>query len=381
MSESLLQADKVCFQYSKKAGDVLKSIDINMDAGKKTALMGCNGAGKSTLFSVLNALYKPREGTVRFKGEPLKYKHKEILRMRTDVAILFQNPNDMMFRPYVYQDVAFGPENLKLPKEEVEQRVNEALFQVGMEAYAKSPIMKLSYGQRKRITLAGVLALRPKAIILDEPTAGLDPQMAYEVMEITEQLHSSGVTVIMSSHDTDLTYAWADELRVLNDGKCMYAGDPESFYSNYQDVQTAGLLLPTVYRMNQTLAHLGICDVEPYPKTQSQLSLKMVDRKDRDFGVLHVVRTDRDTDLNAVLEENDLNGIPRGIYGISARFAQRHSELSVDFPYNAPESCTMKCLSGSDAVLICDPLMYEKAVSSANFINGYGYGKMRIDVI
>jgi len=381
MGEILLEADNVTYSYSRKGPKVLDDMCIKIEQGKKTAIMGCNGAGKSTLFSVLNALYKPQDGKVLFKGSPLTYRHKDIIKMRSEVSILFQNPNDMMFKPYVGQDVAYGPENMKLPKSEVEERVNEALFAVGMEAYKNSPIMKLSYGQRKRVTLAGVLAMRPSAIIMDEPTAGLDPQMAYEVMEIAEQMHTAGVTVIMSSHDTDLTYAWADELRVLHGGKCMYSGEPEPFYSDYASVQRAGLLLPSVFMVNKALAELGECDLEPYPRAQSQMSLKISGHKDVSLGVLHVIRADRDADLPAMLEENDLNGMDKGVYGMSARFAVRNTKTPVDFLYNGPESCTMKCLSGEDAVLICDPVMFDKAISSAMFINKNGYGKINIDVI
>jgi len=381
MTEPLLEADHVTYRYSRKGPKVLDDMCMTIEQGKKTAIMGCNGAGKSTLFSVLNALYKPQDGKVLFKGSPLTYKHRDIIKMRSEVSILFQNPNDMMFKPYVEQDVAYGPENMKLPKDEVEERVQEALFAVGMEAYRKSPIMKLSYGQRKRVTLAGVLAMRPSAIIMDEPTAGLDPQMAYEVMELAEQMHTNGVTVIMSSHDTDLTYSWADELRVLHGGKCMYAGEPEPFYSDYASVQKAGLLLPSVFMVNKTLSDLGKCSLEPYPRAQSQVSLKIAEHQDVDLGILHVVRADRDTDVAAVLEENDLNGFSKGVYGMSARFAARNTSVDVDFLYNGPESCTMKCLDGEDSVLICDPVMYEKAISSAMFINSNGYGKINIDII
>jgi cobalt/nickel transport system ATP-binding protein len=378
---TLLEADNVVFSYDKKGPKVMDGMCIKIEEGKKTAVMGCNGAGKSTLFSILNALREPDKGKVLFRGKPLTYKHKDIIKMRSDVSILFQNPNDMMFKPYVEQDVAFGPENLKLPKDEVETRVQESLFAVGMEDFRKTPIMKLSYGQRKRVTLAGVLAMRPSVIIMDEPTAGLDPQMAYEVMEIAEQLHSSGTTVIMASHDTDLTYSWADELRVLYGGKCMYAGEPEPFYADYESVQKAGLLLPTVYLTNKTLADLGRGTLEPYPRAQSQMALKTAQHKDVNLGVLHVIKADRDTDVNAIIEDYDLGGLSKGVYGMSARIAARAGSTPIDFKYNGPENCTMKCLDGKDSVLICDPIMFDKAVSSAMFINDHGFGKINIDVV
>jgi len=378
MSNAVLEADNVFYSYSRKGPKVLNGMCIDVPKGKKTALLGCNGAGKSTLFSVLNALYKPEDGKVLYNDKPLTYKHKDIIRMRTDVSILFQNPNDMIFKPYVEQDVAFGPENLKLPKEEVESRVAEALFTVGMEKYRKFPIMKLSYGQRKRVTLAGVLAMRPSVLIMDEPTAGLDPQMAYEVMEIAEQLNASGVTVIMSSHDTDLTYSWADEIRVLHGGQCMYSGLPEPFYSDHRKVQTAGLIRPSVFMMNKALSDLGRCDLEPYPKTQTQLSVKISDCRDRDFGTLNILMAETDTDIAKALEDNGLTDVTTGIYGLNARIAADATGFKPKFRYNGPENCTMKCLSGEDAVLICDSRMVDLAKSSAEFINSNGYGKIDI---
>ena len=378
MTPAVLEADKVKYAYSKKGPKVLNEMCIDVPKGMKTALLGCNGAGKSTLFSVLNALYKPDDGKVLYDGKPIKYKHKEIIKMRSEVSILFQNPNDMMFKPYVEQDVAFGPENLKLPKEEVEQRVSEALFTVGMEKYRKSPIMKLSYGQRKRITLAGILAMHPSVIIMDEPTAGLDPQMAYEVMEIAEQLNATGVTVIMSSHDTDLTYSWANEIRVLYGGQCMYSGVPEPFYADFKKVQKAGLMRPSVFMMNKAMSDMGRCDLEPYPKTLTQMSVKISDCRDNNFGTLHILESAIDTDVSKALEDAGLTGMTTGVYGMSARSAISATGFQPNFRYNGPENCTMKCLGGEDAVLICDPLMVELAKSSVQFINGNGYGKIEV---
>ena len=381
MTENILEAKNVFYSYSKKGPIVLNDMNIQIPKGRKTALLGCNGAGKSTLFSVLNALYKPQQGQVLYKGTPIKYKKKEIIKMRTEVSILFQNPNDMMFKPYVDQDVAYGPENLKLPKDEVDARVDEALFAVGMEKFRKAPIMKLSYGQRKRVTLAGVLAMKPSVMIMDEPTAGLDPQMAYEVMEIAEQLHSSGVTVLLSSHDTDLVYSWADEVRVLGGGKCVYAGESEPFYSDWPLVQKSGLMLPSVFKMNKALADTGNCPLEPYPKSYTQLSLKTVNHGDTEFGTLHVLKVDTETDINAALEAQGLKDMETGIYGMAARVASNKCEFEPDLRYNGPEGCTMNCLSGKDSVLICDSSMLEKTLSTIEFSTKNGYGGIKLDII
>ncbi len=381
MTQTLLEAKDICYSYNKKSGNVLDHISLKIERGVKTAILGANGAGKSTLFSVLNALYKPDSGEVYYNGEPLSYRKKNILRMRSEVSILFQNPNDMLFRPNVEQDVAYGPENLKLPHDEVQRRVDDALFAVGMSDFKKSPTMRLSYGQRKRITLAGVLAMHPQVLIMDEPTAGLDPQMAYEVMEIAEQLCVNGVTVIMASHDNNLIYSWADDIHVMQNGKCVYSGAPEQFYGDKVAVYQAGLLAPSAFLMNEGLSSIGIVDREPYPKTETEVSAKIAKNRSGKFGTLHIMEIATDSDINALVAEHGLGDLPVGIYGMSARRAQDVSRAKVEFMYNGPESCTMKCMAGQDALVLCDPVMVERAKASAEFINNGGYGDIKVDVI
>jgi len=381
VSEFILEADDVGFSYSRKGPKVLNGMSMSIRQGVKTAILGANGAGKSTLFSILNALNKPSSGEVRYKGVPLTYKRKDIIRMRMEVSILFQNPNDMMFKPYVGADVAYGPENLGLPKDEVERRVDEALFAVGMTEFKKTPCMKLSYGQRKRVSFAGILAMDPSVIIMDEPTAGLDPQMAYEVMEIAEKLHRSGVTVIMSSHDTDLTYSWADEIHVMRKGTCVYSGDPETFYSDKEEVYLSGLLPPKTFIMNDGLSGSGGFEKIPYPRTQTQMSAKISDNSGRSMGTLHIVAVGTDDDINSIKTANGMDGMPSGIYGMSARRAQDSSKAAIDFMYNGPENCTMKCMAGMDSVLFCDPEMVDSARASADFINSSGFGKIDVHII
>ena len=379
MSEPVLQTQNVKFKYERNTPDVLDDVTVSIGRNVKTAILGANGAGKSTLFSILNALRRPDSGEVLYKGSPLSYRKKDIRRMRSEVSILFQNPNDMLFRPIVEQDVAYGPENLKLPKDEVQKRVDDALFAVGMSEFRKSPTMKLSYGQRKRITLAGVLAMNPEVLIMDEPTAGLDPQMACEVMEIAEQLHRSGVTVIMSSHDTNLTYSWADEIHVMRHGKCVYSGPAEPFYSDKVEVYLSGLMPPMAFVMNEGLSSCGTVEREPFPHTQCQMSAKIGSSK-VSAGTLHIIPVEDGSDINALIADNGFEDMTTGIYGMSARRAQDVSKARIDFVYNGPENCTLKCLSGRDAVLFCDPVMVESARASADYINKGGFADISLDI-
>ena len=379
MSDPVLQTQNVRFKYERNTPDVLDDVTMSIERNVKTAILGANGAGKSTLFSILNALRKPDSGEVLYNGSPISYRKKNINRMRSEVSILFQNPNDMLFRPIVEQDVAYGPENMKLPKDEVQKRVDDALFAVGMSEFRKSPTMKLSYGQRKRITLAGVLAMKPKVLIMDEPTAGLDPQMACEVMEIAEQLYRSGVTVIMSSHDTDLTYSWADEIHVMRHGKCVYSGPSEPFYSDKVEVYLSGLMPPMAFVMNEGLSSCGTVERKPFPRTQCQMSAKIGNSK-ASAGTLHIIPVEDGSDINALIDDNGFGDMTTGIYGMSARRAQDSSKSRIDFVYNGPENCTLKCLSGSDAVLFCDPVMVESARASADFINKGGFADISLDI-
>lgn len=361
----------VTFRYSRKGAKVLDDVSIEIRDGSKSAILGANGAGKSTLFSILNALRKPEDGKAFYDGKPISYRHRGIIRMRSEVSILFQNPNDMMFKPYVGQDVAFGPENMKLSKQEVDERVDEALFTVGMSDYKDSPIMKLSYGQRKRVTLAGVLAMRPKVLILDEPTAGLDPQMAYEVMEIAEQLNVNGVTVIMSSHDTDLTYTWADDIHVIQHGRLVYSGAPDPFYADIKAVTDSGLMRPSVFSINRSMASAGAFSEEPYPRTQTEMAAK-ISSADVTYGTLHIIATPADADITARIAESGTEGMPSGIYGISARMASERCRYAADYMFDAAENCISECLSGKDSVILCDPVMVPSVEKAAAAIVSFG---------
>ena len=382
-NDYVLETDNVSYKYDKNGRKALNEISIKIKKGVRTAILGANGAGKPTLFSVLNALYKPQEGKVLYMGEPVSYRHKSIIRMRSEVSILFQDPDSMLFRPYVEDDVAYGPENMGLPKSEVEQRVDEALFAVGMQKYRKSSVMKLSYGQRKRVTIAGVLAMRPKVLILDEPTAGLDPQMACEVMELTEELHRSGTTVIMASHDTDLTYSWADEIHVLRMGRCVYSGKPEPFYSDKPSVYLSGLLPPKVFLMNEGLCQMRSVSSEPYPKTRAQLISKTAMPHD-DLGKMYVLPVEGGSDADAVMEalsKSGLSSVARGIYGTSARKAKDIADVGITYYYDGPENCIRNCMNGNDSVLLCDPTMIDTAVSGVDFVDRSGFGKIDVKVL
>ncbi|MCI5973973.1 MAG: energy-coupling factor ABC transporter ATP-binding protein, partial [Candidatus Methanomethylophilus alvus] len=183
----------VSFRHHDNLPFVLKDVDLSIPENGRTAVLGANGAGKTTLFYSLTGVYKPSKGEVLYRGKPVEYTKEGLTELRSEVAVVLQNPDEQMFSSTVEEDVAFGPMNIGVPRDEVGERIDRALRDVRMSDYRWSPLQQLSGGQRKRVAIAGALAVRPKVMIMDEPTAGLDPQSSMEVMELAERLHLEGV--------------------------------------------------------------------------------------------------------------------------------------------------------------------------------------------
>jgi cobalt/nickel transport system ATP-binding protein len=197
--------------------------------------------------------------------------------------MVFQNPDDQLLAPTVLQDVAFGPKNLKLTDAQIKQRVDEALHLVGMEAYADKPVHFLSGGQKKRVAIAGVIAMKPDIMVLDEPTAGLDPQGCAEVIEILDELNVEGKTIIFSTHDVDLAAKWADRIYVLNEGRIIKNGSPPQIFADHSMISETGLRLPTFVQTFRELKVRGISGGDS-PLTM----LNFVESVSKPFDVLKV---------------------------------------------------------------------------------------------
>jgi len=231
----------------------LNGINFKVNKGEMVVMLGPNGAGKSTLFLHFNGIIKPTKGQVLVKGKPIKYDSKSLIDVRKTVGIVFQNPDDQLFAPTVKQDVAFGPLNLGLPEDEIEKRVNDALKAVGMEGFEDRPPHHLSGGQKKRVAIAGILAMEPEIIVLDEPTAGLDPLGASHIMKLLYELNKKGITIIISTHDVDLVPVYADYMYLINKGKILGSGTPREVFGDTQLIRKANLRLPRVAHLMEIL--------------------------------------------------------------------------------------------------------------------------------
>lgn len=257
MTNIQLSTENLSFTYPDGT-QALKNINIEIEKGEKVAIIGPNGAGKSTLFSHFNGLTEPTSGCVKIEDKPISFEKDELLKVRQKVGIVFQDPNDQLFAPTVKEDIAFGPMNLGLSYDEVEKRVEDALKMVGMENYEDKTPHHLSGGQQKRIAIAGIIAMKPELMILDEPTAGLDPDGVEKVLNIMNQLNEEGMTLIISSHDIDMISKYADKIFVLYNGEIIESGNKNKIFSDMELLKKAHLRTPITTEILYNLKESGL---------------------------------------------------------------------------------------------------------------------------
>ena len=238
----------------------LKGIDPEIPLGKVTAIIGETGSGKSTLIQHLNALIQPTSGTVSYNGEDVWAENYNRRALRSEVGLVFQYPEHQLFESDVLSDVCFGPMNQGKSREEAEEEAKKALLQVGFKEknFKKSPF-DLSGGQKKRVAIAGVLAMHPKVLVLDEPTAGLDPKGRDDILDQIAYLHKqSDMTVILVSHSMEDIARYADRIVVMNKGAVMYNGTPKEVFAHYQELEKIGLAAPQVTYIMHDLKEKGL---------------------------------------------------------------------------------------------------------------------------
>jgi len=257
---AILTAENVTFSYDKRIKAV-QGVSLSVNEGEYVAIIGHNGSGKSTLAKLFNALVLPDEGKITVDGYSSDDK-KALFEIRKRVGVVFQNPDNQLVASIVEDDVAFGPENLGIKREEIGERIDFALSAVGMEKFRHSTPTRLSGGQKQRIAIAGVLALTPKILVLDESTAMLDPKGRKEVLSVVEKLNKErGVTVINITHYMDEVVR-ADKVYVVNDGKIATAGTPKEIFEQVQLIESCGLELPPAAIIAIKLIEKGV----PIPK-------------------------------------------------------------------------------------------------------------------
>jgi len=250
--DALFKLDNVSYAYPDGSSG-LDQCSLAIRCGSRTAVMGANGAGKTTLLLQLNGILRPASGTVYFNGVPLDYSRSGLHRLRSRVGLLFQNPDSQLLSASVQEDVSFGPLNLGLEDTDVRTRVADALQTVGMSEYGDRPVQALSYGQKKRVCIAGLLAMKPEVLVLDEPMSGLDQPMQAELEEILDTLHRRGMTIILASHDSGFIYRWSDQIVLLSNGSCLHSFQTGQLPDAAHHFTAQALGIPAVIPVYQAL--------------------------------------------------------------------------------------------------------------------------------
>ena len=253
---------KVSYVYSE--GDAfekkaLDEISLEIPDGQFIGIIGHTGSGKSTLIQHLNGLLRATSGAIYYDGENIYQEGYDMRTLRSKVGLVFQYPEHQLFEVDVFSDVCFGPKNLGLSKEEVEERAKKALTQVGLdESYYKKSPFELSGGQKRRVAIAGILAMHPQVLILDEPTAGLDPKGRDEILDQVALLQKERkITVILVSHSMEDVARYVDRIIVVNDGKILFDDTPKQVFQHYKELESVGLAAPQVTYVVKALKEKG----------------------------------------------------------------------------------------------------------------------------
>ncbi len=248
-----IETKALCYAYEDGTA-ALENVTLSARRGSITGILGANGAGKSTLFLNLNGVFTPKSGQVLLDGVPVRYDKKGLTALRRRVGVVFQDPDDQLFSADVYRDVSFGGVNLGLPREEVARRTEEALRRTGVWELRDKPTHALSYGQKKRAAIAGVLVMEPEVLILDEPTAGLDPQGVTEILSLLAGLRDSlGMTILIATHDMDIVPLYCDYAYLLGGGRVLLEGTPEELFAHPEALRANHLRLPRIAHLMEVL--------------------------------------------------------------------------------------------------------------------------------
>lgn len=266
----IVEAKEVKYSYTSESNInlALAGISLSVKQGEFVAIIGHNGSGKSTFAKLLNALYLPESGSVTINGIDTKDEEK-VWDIRKCAGMVFQNPDNQIVANIVEEDVAFGPENIGVPSEEIRTRVDESLAEVNMTEYSEHAPYMLSGGQKQRVAIAGVLAMHPEILIFDEPTAMLDPEGRREVLGTIKKLHSEGKTIIYITHYMEEALL-ADKVYVVSGGSIVLSGTPREVFSNKEEILKAGLSFPVHIELYHRLQDRGF-DLGDCPMTVEEL--------------------------------------------------------------------------------------------------------------
>ena len=257
-NDIILKADNLYFSYDDEKTHSLNGLSLEIPRGQKIAFMGANGSGKSTFFLCCTGIHKPSSGTLYYNGEPYSYDRKGLLKLRSKIGIVFQDPDNQLFSASVYQEISFGVLNLGYSEEDAKKAVEDVIAELEITSFRHKPTHALSGGQKKQVSIADILVMKPDIIILDEPAAALDPKHTTMVNQIVNRMTKAGITVFMATHDVNYAYEWADQVILFHQGKVLMQGAPEEVFSNPHVLEKTNLEPPAVLELFHSLCQKQI---------------------------------------------------------------------------------------------------------------------------
>jgi cobalt/nickel transport system ATP-binding protein len=260
MSESIVSVENVNFSYPAGVS-ALKGVSLEIKQGEKVAILGPNGSGKSTLILLIAGLLTPSKGQIKVFGQSTS--SKDFSKLRSRIGIVFQDPDDQLFTPSVKEDIEYGPKNLGLPAEVISKRCDHILEDIGISELKDRPPHRLSFGEKKKVSLATALILRPELLILDEPTANLDLLSRRGLIDMLNELNAEGTTIVISTHDVEALPELADRVIVVSHGSLLGGGEMHKVLQDVALLESAGLELPSIARLFTKLKVLGLIDEVP----------------------------------------------------------------------------------------------------------------------
>lgn len=269
--KNIIEIDKVSYSY-EDGTRALNEVSLSIRQGERVAFVGGNGSGKSTLFLCLNGILRPQCGRILYKNEPVSYKRKELLDLRSKVGIVFQDPDNQLFASSVYQEISFGVCNLGMEEEEARSRVDKIIEELGITPFKDKPTHALSGGQKKQVALADILVMEPEVLIMDEPVSALDPLHTNMLHQKLKELPDRGITVIVATHDMGFVLEWASRVIVFQDGKVRREGSPSEVFREEKLLQETNLCQPEIISLFQKLVEKKILRTGlPVPKNLREL--------------------------------------------------------------------------------------------------------------
>lgn len=373
--EPLIELKDLEYAYPY-ASPALSNISLCIQRGEKIALVGSNGAGKSTLLLTLNGMIRPDKGTVTIYGKPVSYDRTSLRKIRQKIGFVFQDPDVQIIAPTVWQDVAFGPVNLDYSEEQVQQAVSDALHSVGLEGFEKRPPYHLSGGEKKRVAIAGILAMDPDVLILDEPTSMLDPAGSEDIMDLLDELNHQGKTIIISTHDVELAYPWADRIILMEKGRIIASGTPEEAFSDKELVRRARLKTPILLELSQELKSRGMKTPGTLPRTVLDI-IRIIEHdhhgsirlSDNGYGTIHVGDVDliSGSHIQAILARTSCDTI--GVMGSRAKICARQWGLIPDISYAVIDKCILQAMNGRTSLILTTGGMVTRVFERVTMFN------------